>query len=222
MNEVEKIEEMETFFNRVVADGDYEQHMMDFVDGADEYYDITAKLIANAQPKKLLDLGCGSGLQLDAIFKLLPDIPVVGVDLSQNMLDALRKKHPTKNLHLIHGSYFDVDFGAGFDAAVSVMTLHHFDHPTKLGLYQKIHAALTENGVYVETDYMVETQEREDFFVAERKRLRMENNIPDGVFDNYDTPCTVENQIKLLCQAGFTTVSEHWSHKHTHILIARK
>jgi len=57
----------------------------------------------------LLDLGCGTGLELNEIFKTHPNIKVTGVDLTKAMLDGLKQKHPDKDLTLIHASYFDYD-----------------------------------------------------------------------------------------------------------------
>ncbi len=75
----------------------------------------------------LLDIGCGTGLELDEIFRLRPDLAVTGIDLEQAMLDRLRKKHGRRNLRCIRGDYFQVPFGeACFDTAVSFETLHHF------------------------------------------------------------------------------------------------
>lgn len=66
---------------------------------------------------------------MDEIFKRFPALRVTGVDLTQAMLDKLRQKHPEKQLTLICGDYFKLDFGAeAFDAAVSFQTMHHFTH----------------------------------------------------------------------------------------------
>lgn len=214
-----KIAEMKTFFNSVADD--YEEHMFEFVDGANEYYQKTAEIIASFHPQSLLDLGCGTGLELDAIFKKLPALKVTGVDLADKLLDKLRLKHSDKDLTLINASYFDVDYGQRqFDCALSVMTLHHFDYQTKWGLYQKIHATLKSGGHYVETDYMVLDEQEEIFYAAEKQRLRKENNITG--FDNYDSPLTVEHQLALLKKARFQNVYEAWSYQNTHMLVAEK
>ena len=214
-----KIAEMKTFFNSVADD--YEKHMFEFVDGANEYYQKTAEIIALFHPQSLLDLGCGTGLELDAIFKKLPTLKVTGVDLADKLLDKLRLKHSDKDLTLINSSYFDVDYGQQkFDCALSVMTLHHFDYQTKWGLYQKIYATLKSGGYYVETDYMVLDEQEEIFYAAEKQRLRKENNITG--FDNYDSPLTVEHQLALLKKAGFQNVHEAWSYQNTHMLVAEK
>ena len=51
----------------------------------------------------LLDLGCGTGLELDEIFKTHPAMKVTGIDLTKAMLEALNTKHPDKDITLING-----------------------------------------------------------------------------------------------------------------------
>ena len=53
---------------------------------------------------------------------------------------------------------------------------------------------------------MVETQQEEDLYYSENKRMREEQVIPAGEFDHFDTPCTIDNQIKMLSKAGIKTV----------------
>lgn len=214
------LEEMDRFFeNR--CDG-YDQHMMDGVEGCAEGYRRMAKLLPQSAGT-LLDLGCGTGLELDEIFKRQPDIRVTGVDLTQAMLDKLKQKHPDKNLTLINSDYFDYNFGVKqYDAAVSFQTMHHFSHEDKIKLYAKICGALKNGGCYIECDYMVTEQKEEDFYYSENKRLRREQNIPDGALYHYDTPCTIDNQIAMLKTVGFTQVKFEWRMGNTTILTARK
>jgi hypothetical protein len=100
--------------------------------------------------------------------------------------------------------------------------LHHFKHNVKIKLYEKIFNALTENGKYIECDYMVIKQKDEDFYFSENERLRKENGIKDGEFYHYDTPCTIKNQIIMLKKAGFKNVKEIWREESTTIIIAEK
>jgi tRNA (cmo5U34)-methyltransferase len=72
------------------------------------------------------------------------------------MLDKLKQKYPDKDITLICGSYFDVNFGEKtFDTVISCQTMHHFSREDKIGLYRKILNALNSNGAYIEVDYMV-------------------------------------------------------------------
>ncbi|GMB11009.1 MAG: hypothetical protein NkDv07_0978 [Candidatus Improbicoccus devescovinae] len=216
----EKLEKMDDFFaTRIVM---YENHMLTAVEGLKEAYKIMAETLPK-NTNNLLDLGCGTGLELDEIFKINPDVYVTGIDLTQTMLDKLAEKHPDKNLNLICGNYFDILFGKEkFDAAISFETLHHFTHDEKIRLYHKIFDAVKTNGCYIECDYMVEKQEEEDFYFYELKRLRKEQNIPDDELVHFDTPLTIENQIKLLKTVGFYKTKKIYKCKGTVILKATK
>ena len=81
---------MSDFFTARV-DG-YDEHMLNDVEGCKEGYIKMAELISDST-EMILDLGCGTGLELDEIFKWLPNVSVVGIDLTQAMLDKLRQKH---------------------------------------------------------------------------------------------------------------------------------
>ncbi len=219
------IEKMDEFFTARVEG--YENQMIYNVEGCAEGYvkmaELVKELSTNDESLKLLDLGCGTGLELDEIFKLLPETSVTGIDLTQAMLDKLQEKHADKNLNLICGSYFDVNFGENcFDVAVSFQTMHHFSYEKKIGLYEKINRALTVGGVYIECDYMVEEQAEEDLYFSENARLRAEIGVGEDEFYHYDTPCTIENQIEMFKKAGFSDVKKVYRVENTTIVVAKK
>lgn len=215
-----KLEKMADFFAER-ADM-YDEHMLNEVEGCKEGYLKMATLVPEGT-KELLDLGCGTGLELDEILYLHPHINVTGIDLSAVMLRKLREKHPDKKLTLVCGDYFSEALGTDkFDCAVSFQTMHHFPKEKKLSLYKKINAALKEKGTYIECDYMVLTQEEEDLWFSENERLRRENVITDDGYYHYDTPCTVNNQLTLLKEAGFTKVAQVFRIENTTMLVAEK
>ena len=171
----------------------------------------------------ILDLGCGTGLELDFIFPRFPSVEVTGIDLTEEMLIRLQQKHSDKSIRLICGDYFKLELGdCAYDCAISFQSLHHFRHEMKLSVYKKIYKALKEDGIYIECDYMVETQAEEDLWFSESERIRKEQGICDGGFYHYDTPCTIDNQISLLKKGGFTDVSQAFRIENTTILVARK
>ena len=154
------LEKMADFFeNRL--DG-YDEHMMTNIEAADEFYSFTAKQLPTTENCHILDLGCGTGLELEEYYPLNPSPKITGVDLSQGMLSALKKKFADKDITLICGSYFDVPFGVSlFDSAVSVESLHHFTKAEKVPLYAKLHRALKDGGYFVLTDYFSLSDEEE-------------------------------------------------------------
>lgn len=214
------MERMEDFFAARV-DG-YEEHMLSGVEGCEQAYALVPSLLP-VSCSHLLDLGCGTGLELKQIFEKFPDLTVTGIDLTREMLDKLKRNFHDRKINLICGSYFDVDLKTEeYDCAISFQTMHHFSHEAKIGLYQKIFNTLKDHGRYIECDYMVENQDEEDFYFAENKRIRKELNIPEREFYHYDTPCTVANQIAMLRQGGFDRVESVFRKAQTTILAAYK
>lgn len=217
---METLEKMDDFFTERVES--YDDHMLETVPGCREGYLKMAELLPDGC-SSLLDLGCGTGLELDAIFRRFPSLSVTGIDLTKAMLEKLKTKYPDKSLQLVCGSYFDVPFGENaFDCAISFQTMHHFSHEKKTGLYRRILDALRPGGYYIECDYMVEEQQEEDFYFAENARMRIEMQIPEDAFYHYDTPCTIENQKAMLLHAGFSDVRNVFRIENTTILVAAK
>lgn len=132
-----KLEKMDDFFARR-AEG-YDEHMLNEVAGCREAYIKMAELIPE-KTETLLDLGCGTGLELHGIFERFPKLHVTGIDLTKAMLDRLAVKYRGKDITLINGDYFLVDLGKNrFDAAVSFETMHHFSHEKKISLYSRVY-----------------------------------------------------------------------------------
>lgn len=199
------LEKMDDFFTARV-DG-YDEHMKSNIEGASKFYNYTASLLPTEKNTNILDLGCGTGLELEELFQMNPYAKVTGIDLTEAMLETLKAKFPDKDITTICGSYFDVNFGEEvFDAAVSVESLHHFTKEQKLPLYKKLNKALKPGGYFILTDYFAESEEEEVFYGQELLRIRKEQELPDGVFYHYDTPLTVEHEKEALLEAGFTRV----------------
>ncbi len=205
------LEKMGEFFD-VRLDG-YEEHQLKTIASAEEFYPFTAACLPKAPGSRILDLGCGTGLELGYYYEMVPTALVTGIDLAPGMLEALRKKFPEKALILIQGSYFDVPFQENaFDAAVSVESLHHFTKEEKIPLYAKLRRALKPSGFFILTDYFAGSDEEEQSRREELLRLRKEQKLPDEEFYHFDTPLTVEHEKEALLAAGFSsvTVLENW------------
>lgn len=215
------LEKMDAFFAARLEG--YDEHMLSEIVGSTEFYPYTASLLPLGEGASVLDLGCGTGLELETYFTLNPGARVTGIDLSRDMLNALRLKFPKQNLDLIHASYFDVPFGTKcFDAAVSVESLHHFTAEQKLGLYQKLLAALKDDGKFVLTDYFAESEALEKEYFQNLAELKKEQGLADDAFYHYDTPLTVEHETEILHAAGFgkVRVMENW--EATYTLVAER
>ena len=210
------LEKMGEFFDARL--NGYEEHQLTCIDSAQEFYPYTASCLPQKTDSRILDLGCGTGLELAYYFEKVPTAKVTGIDLAPGMLEALRKKYPDRALTLVLGSYFDVPFDENvFDAAVSVESLHHFTKEEKIPLYRKVRNALKPGGFFILTDYFAPSDREERFYRAELLRLKREQNIQDDEFYHYDTPLTVDHEKEALMSAGFSPVAvlKSWSAPYT-------
>lgn len=210
------LEEMASFFeNRLTG---YDEHMMTTIEGAAEFYKFTAQQLPSVEHCTILDLGCGTGLELEEYLALNPSANIMGIDLSSGMLSALKNKFPDKTLDLICGSYFDIPFGCNrFDAAVSVESLHHFAAEQKLLLYKKLFDSLKEDGYFILTDYFAESEALEREYFENLRQLKSEQGITDGGFYHYDTPLTIDHEREVLKSAGFSQceIVKNWGATYT-------
>ena len=162
-----------------------------------DVYDELAKYLD--KDSKVLDLGAGTGLELIELFKKLPDTRVTAVDISENMLEKLKERDFKDKVTTICGNFFYVDFGDNYDAVISTSALHHFLMKDKIDLYKKIYDSLKEGGIFLNSDKIVLTNQEEldaiDFF---------NENI--NVKPHIDTPLSIEHEVEVLKESGFTEI----------------
>ena len=210
------LERMGEFFDARITG--YEEHQLNCIDSAQEFYPFTASCLPQIPGVHILDLGCGTGLELGYYYEMVPSAVITGIDLAPGMLGELRNKYPDKSMTLILGSYFDVPFKErAYDAAVSVESLHHFTKEKKIPLYEKLRNAMKPKGYFILTDYFAFSDEEERFHHSELLRLKKEQGIADEAFYHYDTPLTVKHETEALLEAGFSYVEvlKNWGATHT-------
>lgn len=171
----------------------------------------------------LLDIGCGTGLELEAIFRRFPTLSVTGIDLSPEMLQRLREKYPNRSVHTIVADYTQYPFEREqYDAALSFETLHHFPYQEKGAIYQKLFEAIRPGGFYLECDYVACCEEEEALCLELYAAKRQKSDLPAHLPIHVDLPLTMEHQIELMRRAGFQEVQLRYQKESTAIFQARK
>jgi tRNA (cmo5U34)-methyltransferase len=215
-------EKMGDFFDERSAG--YDEHMQQSLDSFQAFYEAIAQPIPRTEAElQILDIGCGTGLELGSIFQRAPNAQITGVDLSERMLECLRGKYARRlgQLALIHGSYLEVPFGeALYDYAVSVMTLHHLKSRRKGRLYGRIRQALKEGGEYIEGDYVVSEEKADQMLAEHREEMGRVEGREDGAY-HIDIPLTMEVQRELLLGAGFSQVELIWEEGEAVVYVAK-
>lgn len=197
----DKIEKMKDFFNKR-ADN-YDDHMKSNVKDFNSFYShIATEIEKSDQPINILDIGCGTGLELEYIFQKTPHAKLFCLDLSEQMLNRLKEKYSSKKdlIETSVGSYLKKSFGENkYDYIVSVMTLHHLRYNDKLRLYKKIYKALKDNGKYIEGDYIVDKTKEQSIL----KKVDENTDYKTNGDYHLDLPFSIETQKQILAESRF-------------------
>lgn len=217
------LEDMAAFF-RMRLDG-YEEHMAVWKPAYERFSQILKGQCGErltAHGARILDLGCGTGLELEEIWKQVPELSVVGVDLCMEMLVRLQDKYPHKSLTTVCQDYFTFPYEEGmWDAVISFESLHHFPADEKAGLYRKIHQSLKADAVFLLGDYIACCEEEEQLLWQVYQEKKDIFGKKTGIF-HFDIPLTLEHEVNLMHLAGFSQVDVMDSINGAVILSARK
>lgn len=102
----------------------------------------------------VLDLGCGTGQgTIDIALKLEGTGNVIGIDLSEKMIEQAKKKltdFKYDNVKFTAGSAGSIEHQDYFDYIFSTNAFHHFEN--KESIFKKIRQSLKQNGVFIVQD----------------------------------------------------------------------
>ncbi|MBP1989735.1 class I SAM-dependent methyltransferase [Paenibacillus eucommiae] len=116
------------------------------LDAAGEWAAFRA-LLPELKDKKVLDLGCGFGWHCRYVREQKAR-SVVGVDLSENMLERARAMTSDSEIEYRRLAIEDIDFHAGeFDVVISSLALHYIKRFDQI--CEKIHHYLVPGGSFV-------------------------------------------------------------------------
>lgn len=212
-------EDMAEFFNSRATG--YEQHMQENIEDFGTFYRGIADALPHLPPSpSILDLGIGTGLELERLFERFPNARVTGIDLSEGMLTELASKSEawTPNLTLIQGSFLDLDLGQeAYDAVISSMALHHWIPDVKRELYRRIRHALRPGGTFVNGDYTASEADS-----AKRLAEFAARGIHDRHQQHIDLPLEPRLERQLLEHAGFTSIHTTFERANVCIFVASR
>jgi len=109
-------------------------------------YDEIVERVLTANPKSILDLGCGNGNVLEKI-KLKSDADLYGLDLSENMIELAKEKLGTR-VELKVGDAEQLPYDDNqFDVIICNASFHHYPNPDQV--LREIRRVLKPNGTLV-------------------------------------------------------------------------
>jgi tRNA (cmo5U34)-methyltransferase len=165
-----------------------------------------------APPRRVLDLGAGTGLLSETVLAAHPDASIELLDASEPMLAEARDRLGP-NVAAIHVADMDGALPDGpFDAVVSALAIHHLDDAAKRRLFSRVRERLAPGGAFVNAEQVAPPDEAlmpaywemwerdcraagasDDDLAAARERMR------------HDRCADVESQLQWLRAAGFVS-----------------
>lgn len=150
---------------------------------------------AYSEPKRILEIGCGTGRNLAALSRLFPTTQITGVDLSKEML-CVARKHLRANGHqirLINTAYeLPVDPEHPFDLIVFSYTLSMIN-PGWSHAISCATADLAPNGIMAAVDFHDSPLETFKTWM-QVNHVRMESHLLPELSLNFE-PETFEIQV---------------------------
>ncbi len=168
--------------------------------------------------RRILDLGTGDGRLLARLQADRPKMRGVGVDFSDLMLAAARKRFAgEERVDLVrHDLAESLPALGGFDAVVSSFAIHHLEHERKRSLYAEVFDLLEPGGIFANFEHVASPSRRLHlaFFAAIEEPI--ENEDPS------DRLLDVETQLGWLRDLGFDDVDCYWKWLEMALLIGVK
>lgn len=110
---------------------------------------VAAIRAATPAPAVIVDVGCGTGVNLMHLKRGFPGAAIVGIDLSEAMLKmaAARAEAGQQGYSLAQGSAFRLPFAdQSLDALVSTRFIHQFPHALKIELFREFRRVVRPGG----------------------------------------------------------------------------
>jgi tRNA (cmo5U34)-methyltransferase len=183
------------------------------VPGYDQFYGAVVDVLSlTAQPpRRVLDLGAGTGLLSAAVLAAYPDASIELLDGSEPML-AEACERLGDAVSAVHVADLAAPIPEGpFDAIVSALAIHHLQDADKRRLFARARVALGAGGVFVNAEQVAGptdglTAIYTSIWERDCRALGATDEELDGARERmrHDRCADVESQLTWMRDAGFT------------------
>ena len=217
-------------FNLVAKE--YDEGRRRFVPCFDEFYAGTTDFIARSipAPRRVLDLGAGTGLLTSYWYRNLPAAEYALVDVAERMLEEAKMRfvgaeNVSYEVHDYKESLPDMDF----DTIISALSIHHLEDDEKRNLFTRIYEKLPDGGIFVNYDqFCAETAMMNDllniYWISELEHSGLSERELSRWRERrkLDRECTVSSELGWLKESGFINVQCIYTNQKFSVLMAVK
>ncbi|HLC73704.1 MAG TPA: methyltransferase domain-containing protein [Candidatus Nanoarchaeia archaeon] len=134
----------------------------------------TISLLGDIKGKKILDLGCGTGIYARLLTKM--GAKVKGFDISKEMLNIAKIDNPNLDLRL--GSAYKIPFKEKFDIVLASLVVHYLKDWDKM--FKEINMVLKNKGVFVFSTGNPVAEARKKIKVGKKKISVLDDYFKEG------------------------------------------
>lgn len=198
--------------------GHYDSWVRTALPSYDEMFATAVSLVpfGESDDFDVLDLGAGTGLFSQVVYRQFPRARFVLCDVAEKMLGVARQRFGTDKAHFTYrvDDYRSLRELNAYDVIISSLSIHHLEHAEKRSLFRAIHAALRDNGVFINVDQVRGPTEMltEKYWTTwldyVRGRGADEEQISASIErrTEYDKDASLREQLDWLAEAGFRNV----------------
>ncbi len=209
----------------------YDRQRSDVIPNMDQIYTIIAELASSEVPgPKILDLGAGTGLLTEQLFKKYSGGSFTLIDISMEMLNIARERFKgNPNFRYIQEDYLKTDFEDSFNIVISSLSIHHLNDNAKKNLYSKVYEILNEGGIFLNADQVLVPSSENEYIYQRNWWEKIETGSlkqdeKEFIIDRMklDKPSTLKNNLRWLENCGFTNVDIFYKYYNFCILYGKK
>jgi tRNA (cmo5U34)-methyltransferase len=222
-------ETLKNQFDRGAKSYDRQRH--DVIPNLDHIYSIIVNLASSEiSGPKILDLGAGTGLLTQYLFKKYSRGCFTLIDISQEMLNQAQERFEGQpNFNYTHGNYLKANFDDSFDIVVSSLSIHHLEDNDKKIIYSKVYEILNEGGIFINADQVIAPNPENEYIYQRNWWEKIETgSLPEDekrIITNrmkLDKPASLESNLSWLEGCGYVNVDVFYKYYNFCILYGKK
>ncbi|MDE7246427.1 MAG: class I SAM-dependent methyltransferase [Lachnospiraceae bacterium] len=221
---------IEAQFNLIAEE--YDINRKKFIPCFEDYYKNTTKfIVSNIEiPKRILDLGAGTGLLSYFWYRYCPTSEYVLVDIADDMLNIARKRFAGIDTVSFQTANYSEEFpDKEFDVIISALSIHHLENEDKEKLFMQIYNKLPKGGLFVNYDQFCAGQDGiNGWFDSYWECQLADSGLTERDIELWkerrklDRECSVEEETAMLYKSNFKNIKCVYSYQKFSVIVAIK
>lgn len=205
---------------------DYDRKIRQTIPFYEDFYKQALELVMTvfdrsgsvAVPLHWLDIGCGTGMMGNTVFKTLQPERFVFLDSSEEMIRIVKEQFSGTNTEFAVSDVRELSYDNEFNVVTSILVFHYLNAEERKEALKRSYAALKEGGIFIsfencapltETGKRISLKKWERFQTAQGKSPEESRRHIERYGTEY-YPVNMNENLELLLECGFKAVELLW------------